>query len=248
MIFEFKENNITRSVDLLQGIEIGIPIQRGVGVKSFNIDNAQYEVYQKDGFVGNKNHGGSCNLETITFTPHGNGTHTECYGHISLDQHHVNDNIHDDFYYAQLFTADTFEINGQLSLNFDDLELTLEKNCKSLLIRTLPNSKTKINRNYSGQKTPFITPEDMSKIVQLGIEHLVIDLPSVDPEWDEGKLASHHIFWNYPTAPRTHCSITEFAYIPDYIPDGEYLIKLNISNLISDAAPSRPIIYPITNK
>ena len=105
----------------MQGIEIGIPIQRGIGVRSFNIDNAQYKVYQKDGFVGNINNGGSCNLETITFTPHGNGTHTECYGHISLDQHHVNDNIQDDYYYAQLFTANTVEINGQLALSFDNL-------------------------------------------------------------------------------------------------------------------------------
>ena len=76
MIFEFKDTNFAKAVDLSQGIEIGIPIQRSSGVSSFDIDSAKYQVYKKNGFIGSKNKGGSCNLETITFTPHGNGTHT----------------------------------------------------------------------------------------------------------------------------------------------------------------------------
>jgi kynurenine formamidase len=247
VIFEFKDTNFTRTVDLSQGIEIGIPIQRGSGVSSFDIDSAKYQVYQKNGFIGSKNKGGSCNLETITFTPHGNGTHTECFGHISSNNHYVNDFIKDYFYSALLFTAHSIEVDGQPTLDFNNLKLDAEKNIKSLIIRSLPNEKNKINFNYSGQNTPYIIPNDMEKLVQMGIEHLIIDLPSVDPEWDEGKLASHHIFWNYPNSPRTHCSITEFVYIPNNIPDGEYLVKLNISNFISDAAPSRPIIYPLIN-
>lgn len=245
MIYEFKGTNPVKSVDLSQGIEIGIPIQRGSGVSSFDIDSAEYKVYQKNGFVGSKNKGGSCNLETITFTPHGNGTHTECFGHISFEEHFVNDFIDDHFYAALLFTADSVEQDGQLMLNFNNLDFSLKNKFKSLIIRSLPNSYDKLNLKYSGKKTPFIAPKDMEKIVQMGIEHLIIDLPSVDPEWDEGKLASHHIFWNYPNLPRSNCSITEFAYIPNDIKDGEYLVKLNISNFISDAAPSRPIIYPI---
>ena len=85
----------------------------------------------------------------------------------------------------------------------------------------------------------------MQKIVDLGINHLLIDLPSVDPEWDNGALASHHIYWNYPDNPRLDASITEFAFVRDDIQDGEYLLKLNVSNFESDAAPSRPVLYPI---
>lgn len=246
MIVTFIDNNTEYKADLSKGIEIGIPIQRGQGVRSFDIDYANYATYQKDGFVGNKNHGGSCNLETITFTPHGNGTHTECFGHISIEENHVNKNIHDEFMMAQLFTASTNEDENRAILDFSKLVFVEPNNCKCLIVRTLPNDNSKIERNYSGEKTPFISPQDMQMLVDVGIEHLVIDLPSVDPEWDEGKLLSHHIFWNYPDAPRTSCSITEFAYIPNKVLDGVYVLKLNIAHFVSDASPSRPIIYPLT--
>tara|TARA_B110000879_G_scaffold208108_1_gene293050 strand:- start:2282 stop:2548 length:267 start_codon:yes stop_codon:yes gene_type:complete len=85
----------------------------------------------------------------------------------------------------------------------------------------------------------------MKNIVAAGISHLIIDLPSVDPEWDGGAMASHYAFWQYPDNPRWDASITEFAFIADDIIDGEYLLKLNISNFESDAAPSRPVLYPI---
>jgi hypothetical protein len=47
VIFEFKETNFAKAVDLSQGIEIGIPIQRSSGVSSFDIDSAKYQVYKK---------------------------------------------------------------------------------------------------------------------------------------------------------------------------------------------------------
>ena len=36
----------------------------------------------------------------------------------------------------------------------------------------------------------------MEYIVELGINHLLVDLPSIDRIYDEGKLANHRIFWN----------------------------------------------------
>ncbi len=248
MIVSLKHQNTDYKINLNQGITIGIPIQRINGVKGFGIHNARYHTYENDGFIGNKNKGGSCNLETITFTPHGNGTHTECFGHISLDTHFVNDHIVDNFYFAKLVTAPTIQVNNHLILDFNNLDILSLKNYKSLIIRSLPNNDLKKIKDYSNQATPFISADDMKSIVEAGIEHLIIDLPSVDPEWDGGKLAAHHIFWNYPDQPRKQCSITEFAYIPNDTLDGDYLLKLNIANFVSDAAPSKPILYPlITN-
>ncbi len=34
-------------------------------------------------FLGDTRSGGSCNAEVLTLTPHCNGTHTECIGHIT---------------------------------------------------------------------------------------------------------------------------------------------------------------------
>ena len=40
--------------------------------------------------------------------------------------------------------------------------------------------------------------------------HLLIDMPSIDKENDEGKLEAHHAFWNYPNNAQLHKTITEF--------------------------------------
>ena len=114
----------------------------------------------------------------------------------------------------------------------------------ALIIRSLPNHEDKCSRNYSGTNPPYLTPEAMEYIVQQGIEHLLLDLPSVDREQDEGKLACHKIFWNYPEHPRKHCTISELIYVPDTIKDGNYLLQIQIPNISCDAAPSRPVLYP----
>lgn len=76
------------------------------------------------------------------------------------------------------------------------------------------------------------------------IAHLLIDLPSVDREKDDGKLAFHHGFWQVPDNPQFHKTITEFIFIPDIVVDGLYLLNLQVAPFQNDAAPSRPVIFP----
>jgi hypothetical protein len=40
-------------------------------------------------------------------------------------------------------------------------------------------------------------------------------------------------------------TITEMIFAPSYLEDGAYLLNLQIPAFVSDAAPSRPIIYKI---
>ncbi|PCJ67343.1 MAG: metal-dependent hydrolase [Bacteroidetes bacterium] len=236
---------VTFKADLSKPIEIGIAVQRSESVASFGIAGAIYQDYRDGSFVGNINLGGPCNLETITFTPHGNSTHTECLGHISKEPKFVNDCIQDTYCMSKLWTLSPSYTGEHHPLDFSSCDFTELSQCDALIIRSLPNVSSKINQDYSGENAPYIDISDMKKIVAAGIEHLIIDLPSVDPEWDNGELAAHHIFWNYPISPRTSASITEFAFIPNDVVDGSYLLKLNISNFVSDAAPSRPVLYPI---
>ncbi len=126
----------------------------------------------------------------------------------------------------------------------------------ALVIRTLPNPGTKRTASYGGQhdsiRAPFLTHEAMRLIVELGIEHLIVDLPSVDRLNDEGRLGNHRIFWRLPAEgklvgpvsewekhPRIGCTITEFVYIPDEVADGAYTVEIQIPPFKSDAAPSR---------
>jgi len=79
----------------------------------------------------------------------------------------------------------------------------------------------------------------------LMIKHLLIDLPSVDKEKDDGKLLSHNAFWNTAGELRMDATITEFIYVPNHVEDGEYLLNLMIAPFENDATPSKPVLYQI---
>ena len=88
----------------------------------------------------------------------------------------------------------------------------------------------------------------MEYIYELGIEHLLIDLPSVDREEDGGKLENHRIFWQVKNKEadensKINNTITELIYVPEEVKDGLYLLNIQIPSIELDAAPSKPVIY-----
>jgi arylformamidase len=121
----------------------------------------------------------------------------------------------------------------------------------AFIIRTLPNDDSKLTRFYDGSNIPpYFTTEAMQYIVELGGKHLLVDLPSIDRLFDEGKLLNHRIFWNveeesFEVNPNTRImnTVTEMIYIPNEIPDGEYLLNLQIAPFASDCSPSRPLLF-----
>ena len=44
---------------------------------------------------------------------------------------------------------------------------------------------------------------------------------------------------------RLDCTITELIYVPDDIPDGLYLLNLQIASFEIDVSPSKPVLYQI---
>ena len=92
----------------------------------------------------------------------------------------------------------------------------------------------------------------MRWIVAQGIEHLVVDVPSLDRGNDGGRLLCHRIYWGMAAREsgrndiaRPHATVTELAYVPDRLADGPYLLNLQIAPFVADAAPSRPLLYPV---
>src|SRR5690606_21707898 len=91
---------------------------------------------------------------------------------------------------------------------------------EAIVIRTLPNDTEKKCRNYSHTNPPYLTEEAATLLRNMGFEHLLIDLPSVDKEKDEGKLIARKAFWNVKDIhhinddARFHSTITEFVYVP----------------------------------
>jgi len=123
----------------------------------------------------------------------------------------------------------------------------------ALIIRTLPNDESKLTRRYDSENIPpYFTTKAIGYIVECGFTHLLVDMPSIDRLFDEGKLANHRIFWNVEQASfeknentRTNSTITELICVPNEVVDGKYLLNLQIAPFASDAAPSRPMLFSL---
>ena len=142
---------------------------------------------------------------------------------------------------------ETAASQGDWVVNEESL-LGIDLNVEALIIRTKPNDHSKTNRQYSGTNFPYLTIGAMQRIVDAGVQHLLVDLPSVDREEDGGALAAHHLFWNVPAEPNFQKTITELIYVPNEISDGNYILNLQVSNFANDAAPSRPMLFDLTEE
>ena len=136
---------------------------------------------------------------------------------------------------------------GDWVVNEESL-MGMDLNVEALIIRTKPNDHSKMQRHYSGTNFPYLTLGAMQRIIDAGVQHLLVDLPSVDREEDGGALAAHHLFWNVPAEPNFQKTITELIYVPNEIEDGTYVLNLQVSNFANDAAPSRPMLFDLTEE
>jgi hypothetical protein len=119
---------------------------------------------------------------------------------------------------------------------------------EALIIRTLPNDLQKKSMNYSSTNPAYLDHSVMNVIEYFNIQHLLIDLPSVDRESDGGALAFHHAFWNVPASPNLFKTITELIYVDAAIEDGNYILELQVAPFENDASPSRPVLYKLKKK
>ena len=235
-------------VDLGNPLDISMPLGRNPqNASAWDCPAVGIRAVETEHFIGDVNRGGAVNFRNIFFNPHGNGTHTECLGHISKQWISINQQLNQYFFLVQLLSVqpkqegvDQVIKKEQLVEKWDDTQTT-----EAILIRTLPNGSDKLKRQYTNTNPPYLNSEAVHWLVNQAVKHLLIDLPSVDREKDDGKLIAHHIFWNYPENPRLDCTITELVYIPNYIKDGLYFLNLQVAPFENDASPSRPVLYKI---
>ncbi|MFC5682474.1 cyclase family protein [Flavobacterium sp. MAHUQ-51] len=240
-------------IDLSKPIDISIPLTNtDANPIAWYLEKPEISPVVFGDWTGSVKAGASTNFNTIVFNPHAHGTHTECLGHITKDFYSINQCLKQFFFLVELISVEP-EVQGEdLVINKSQLEeLLKEKNTEALIIRTLPNLESKTHKNYSNTNPPYLSEEAAQFICESGIKHLLIDLPSVDKEHDEGKLVSHKAFWNVKdinqlnTDARLDATITEMIYVPDAIKDGSYLLNLQIASFENDASPSKPVLYKI---
>ncbi len=238
----------TYKADLDQPLDISIPLRAGAdNVSAWYVDPVKIEPVRNGSWVREVKQGGSVNFRTITFNPHGNGTHTECVGHISREDYSINQCLKKFFFIAELITVLPEEqAGGDRVITRAQLEMHLDgKKPEALVIRTLSNPPEKINAQYSKTNPAYLDEQAALFLHETGVDHLLIDLPSVDREEDGGKLLAHHAFWQYPKHTQLQRSITELIYVPNHIMDGSFLLNLQMASFENDASPSKPVLYRI---
>ena len=272
-------DGLATSFDMSKMIDISIPLNfNGEQPNAYGVEPARSEPCAAGDLIGDTRRGGSCNFEQYTCIPHCNGTHTECVGHITRQRISIHDCLKDVFIQARLLTiaptyaADTNE-GYSTAIDARDRLITREQleaasssssrrdeaagrsfraSHAALIIRTLPNDERKLKRRYVDSVPPYFTNDAMQFIADSRFAHLLVDLPSIDRLYDEGRLSNHRIFWNidpksaetsYKT--RLNSTITEMIYVPNSVDDGQYLLNLQIAPFAADASPSRPLLFPI---
>ena len=241
----------------------------GTQPRHFGAPEASTRPFAVPGFSGSVEQGASCNCHVLTLIPHCNGTHTECVGHLTrepIDAHRIVP-----LGLIPAFVVSIEPTNARTSgestepipqpTDYLITRHALEQNSRAkptpfkpraLVIRTLPNPISKQHQDYTSQTPPYLSREAAELLVERGIEHLVVDMPSIDRSHDEGRLSAHRIFFGLPSgdttlahATRANATVTELAYIPDSIADGPCFLELQVPALGGDAVPSRPLLYPI---
>ncbi len=248
MLIRFQFRQQTYSADLSKGIDLSLPLRDGLdNPNCFWAPAPEFSPVRMGDFVGSTAEGGPVNFYNVRFNPHGNGTHTECVGHIARERFVLRDCLLDTHCVAKLASVYPRRTDeGDRVIFRDQIEELLQPGeAEAFVLRTLPNDDRKKSLQYTGANPPYLHHEAAAWLVDCGIRHLLIDLPSVDREEDGGQLLAHRAFWCYPQATRVDCTITELIYAPETLPDGRYLLNIQTAAFELDASPSRPVLFAL---
>lgn len=249
---QLNQKNIT--VDFNKPIDISLPLQgNNQNPIAWYYDPPIIEPVKFDGIIGSVAENFSTNFYNISFNPHAHGTHTECLGHITNVHYNIQESLKTYFFFSKLITVEPIKIEEDFIITLEQISTLVksEDGLEALVIRTLPNTSSKKSKNYSHTNPPFLSHEAAFYLNKIGINHLLIDLPSVDKEKDKGLLLAHKAFWNVTDVKnlnkeaRLDATITELVYVENTVMDGYYILNLQIAPFVNDATPSKPILYAI---
>lgn len=258
------------SVQAAQGVSLAIPLAlNGSQPAHFGAPAARAEPLSAGDFTGDTRAGGSCNCEIVTLVPHCNGTHTEGPGHVTRARVSVHASALRPLYLAALISVtpenardcgessdpapqagDRLITARALAAALDEVGAAMPE---AVAVRALPNGRDKLERDWMRPPLPpYFSRQAMALLAERGVLHLLSDLPSVDRLLDDGRLTGHRVFFGLPARGdaataigRPGATITEMIYAPDSLPDGLYALSLQLASWVSDAVPSRPVLFPL---
>src|SRR5690349_14491380 len=252
-----------------RGVSLAIAVEFGAaGPRHFGAGAPQSKPFAIGGFTGSVASGASVNCSTVTLTPHCQMTHTESVAHLTRESGDAWRVVPRGLLPAVVVSVspeparESTESTDPQPWGTDTLITRRRLRAAwpmgkmvdpvAAVIRTLPNDADKRSRDYTDLVPPYLTREAVEWLVEKRIEHLVLDVPSVDRTHDEGRLIGHRVFFGLPPgstsrgdAARSRATITELAFIPDEVHDGPCILSLAVPAIGGDAVPSQPIVYPL---
>ena len=265
MIIKASHNNQDYKIDTKQSIDISIPYNfNGAQPNFYNVNPGRLTPFKLGETTYSVAAGATCNIPEISMNIHCTGTHTESGGHLLKNPGDIGMVLKDIIIPSVLITVnmdlfvDTKESyhcpvkDNELVISKKLIQIEIEKwqkhNPQALIIRTIPNAEDKKYYQFTKNPPAFYSNDALRYISDCGIQHLVVDLPSIDRMLDNGILGNHRIFWGYDNNPMGEVNpdskntITELVYIPNEIQDGFYFVNIQLPHFKCDAAPSRPIL------
>ena len=253
-------------IDTSQSVDLSIPYNfNGKQPNFYNVRKSKLSPLKTGADIWSVADGASCNVPEIFLNIHCSGTHTESVGHLLKNSGDIGSILKDGFLPTVLITVwtESFQstnenyhctINGEESLitaTSINSQYDKWKNLcpQALIIRTLPNIEEKQFLQFNESPPPFFSNDALKLIYHYGINHLIVDLPSIDRISDDGILGNHRIFWGDKLNPHSEVNpdsqktITELTYIPNSVEDGFYFLNIQIPHFVCDAAPSRPLLH-----
>ncbi len=261
------------AVQLQHGHDLAVHVafDAAAGIEAFSLPKAVRAPVAAGSFVGDTRRGGSCNCETLTITPHGDGTHTEGVGHLLDARVPVTSLCDSGLLLARVVTvapvrlgdvADTVVGHrddddrviaaGPLARALDATPFDVTLPIDALVVRTPGGAAAKRTMRWSGTNPPYLTVDAGRLLRARGVDHVLVELPSLDREDDGGHLGAHRAFFDVPQGARAiegappRRTVTELVVVPDDVKDGLYALSLQLAPLTTDAVPSRPLLFPVT--
>lgn len=224
----------------------------GGGPRAFGAEAARITPLASPGFSARVAEGASCNASVLHVAPHGNGTHTETVAHLCEGGPDAASLLTGGWQPAWLASTavETGTIIRAEALG-EALADAKDAGATAFMLRTRPNTVDKLQRHYTPTRPPAcLAAETAQALADAGIEHLLVDLPSLD-RMDDPALPAHRAFFGLPAASRRvreakrrHATVTEMIYAADELTDGLYLLDLQVPRWRLEAVPSRPLVIP----
>lgn len=234
---------------------------------AFNLSPVTSKTVEFEGqFIGDVKRGGSCNVDTLQYVPHGI-THLETSAHIlspDAGPPTVKDipleNLSGIVYLMDLSHLGTKE--GE-SVPWEVVREKLEKITLPISMLALKTHASMLPQAYdfSGKDFLSLAPETAGGIhdyrfplkpgkdVFNRIDCLILDLPSIDPESDGGKLLAHRKFFGLPLSgveveDREKRALVELAWF-GRLEEGYYYAEITPPRFETHAVSTGIVFRPL---